>query len=86
MMVYKQLNEGLMTTWVNGLVEDSGLQTTGNIQSSSLSVALGSRQLQQGTSSISFNGSIYSTKIYNRSLTAQEIQQNFNATRGRYGI
>jgi hypothetical protein len=25
-------------------------------------------------------------KIYNRALTAQEINQNFNATRGRYGI
>jgi hypothetical protein len=25
-------------------------------------------------------------KIYNRVLTAQEIQQNFNALRGRYGI
>jgi hypothetical protein len=24
--------------------------------------------------------------VYNRVLTAQEIQQNFNATRGRYGI
>jgi hypothetical protein len=26
------------------------------------------------------------TQIYNRALTAAEIQQNFNATRGRYGI
>ena len=26
------------------------------------------------------------TQIYNRALTAQEIQQNFNATRGRFGI
>jgi len=25
-------------------------------------------------------------KIYNRALTASEIQQNFNAVRGRYGI
>jgi hypothetical protein len=29
---------------------------------------------------------IYSVKIYNRALTAAEIQQNFNATRSRYGI
>jgi hypothetical protein len=33
-----------------------------------------------------FPGRIYSVKIYNRALTAAEIQQNFNATRGRYGI
>ena len=32
------------------------------------------------------NGKISTIKIYNRALTAQEIQQNFNATRSRYGI
>jgi hypothetical protein len=26
------------------------------------------------------------TKIYNKALTAAEIKQNFNATRGRFGI
>ena len=29
---------------------------------------------------------VSNSKIYNRALTASEIQQNFNATRGRYGI
>jgi hypothetical protein len=29
---------------------------------------------------------IYSTKVYNKALTAQEVLQNFNATRSRYGI
>jgi hypothetical protein len=33
-----------------------------------------------------FNGQISNTSIYNRALTPEEIQQNFNATRGRYGI
>jgi hypothetical protein len=33
-----------------------------------------------------FNGRVSNTQIYNRALTAQEIQQNYNATRGRYGI
>ena len=31
-------------------------------------------------------GNIYSIKVYNRALTAEEIQQNFNALRGRFGI
>lgn len=31
-------------------------------------------------------GDIAQVSIYNRALTAQEIQQNFNATRKRYGI
>jgi hypothetical protein len=33
-----------------------------------------------------FLGNIYSAKIYNRALTAAEVQQNFNALRGRYGL
>lgn len=32
------------------------------------------------------NGRIGSIKVYNKALTLQEIQQNFNATRGRFGI
>lgn len=33
-----------------------------------------------------FKGKIANTQIYNRALTADEISQNFNATRGRFGI
>jgi hypothetical protein len=33
-----------------------------------------------------FSGNIAQVSIYNRALTAQEIQQNFNATRSRYSI
>jgi hypothetical protein len=33
-----------------------------------------------------FQGQINGVFIYNRVLTAQEIQQNFNALRGRFGI
>lgn len=32
------------------------------------------------------NGKIYLTRIYNRVLSPTEVQQNFNALRGRYGI
>jgi len=32
------------------------------------------------------NGSVASTQIYNRALSADEVSQNFNALRGRYGI
>jgi hypothetical protein len=33
-----------------------------------------------------FNGNISQLSIYNRPLSAQEIRQNFNATRKRYGV
>jgi hypothetical protein len=32
------------------------------------------------------NGRISNTRIYNKALTAQEIQQNFNTLRGRFGL
>lgn len=32
------------------------------------------------------NGSIYTLRIYNRSLTEKEVLQNYNATRGRYEV
>lgn len=35
---------------------------------------------------VTFDGSMGSCNFYNRVLTASEIQQNFNAHRGRYGI
>jgi len=32
-----------------------------------------------------YNGKMSGVRVYNRALTASEIQQNYNATRGRYG-
>jgi hypothetical protein len=31
-----------------------------------------------------YNGNLSVCRVYNRVLTAQEIQQNFNALKGRY--
>ena len=39
-----------------------------------------------GFSTGHFGGKIPSVSVYNRALTPEEIQQNFNALRGRYGI
>ena len=37
-----------------------------------------------GSSYPNFNGNIAQVQIYNRALTAQEVLQNYNATKGRY--
>ena len=34
----------------------------------------------------SYNGKVSTTQIYNRALSSTEVLQNFNATKGRYGI
>jgi len=33
-----------------------------------------------------FKGSIGSVRVYNRALSADEILQNYNATKGRFGL
>jgi hypothetical protein len=33
-----------------------------------------------------FSGSLYSARFYNKALTSQEVLQNFNAARGRFGV
>ena len=41
---------------------------------------------QRANDTFRFNGRLPLIKVYNRTLTASEIQQNFNAARGRFGI
>jgi hypothetical protein len=50
-------------------------------------ITIGQRFYAGGYQSPSvFNGNIAYIKIYNRALTADEVKQNFNAQRGRFGI
>jgi hypothetical protein len=39
-----------------------------------------------GYTGVRFIGNIYNVAVYNRALTADEVAQNFNALRGRYGL
>jgi len=67
---------------------NSSLKKTG---SSSSSIGTSSNIFRIGdnsnnSSSEQFKGGVYSTQIYNRALSADEVSQNFNALRGRFGI
>ncbi len=68
--------------YVNGSLISSALKSGILVSGSAQSVRVG-RQAETGGS---HNGSIASVKMYNRALSAAEIQQNFNALRGRYGL
>ena len=63
---------------------------TGSTTTSNGSLTLNSTQpLEIGTRGINnnyFDGKISQVSIYNRALSASEIEQNFNALRGRFGI
>jgi hypothetical protein len=68
--------------YVNGVLKDfEALSVTP--QNFSTTTSFGD---DKSTTYRMIQGSIYSIKIYNRALTAAEIQQNFNALRGRFGI
>jgi hypothetical protein len=69
-----------LSLYRNGSLVGTPATSTGNITNTSKSLTIGVRGGQY------FGGRISNSKIYNRALTAQEIQQNFNATRGRFGI
>ena len=67
-------------------IESTGGVTTGSAQTSLIN---GNTNLFIGArawSSFQFAGNISCVNIYNRVLSADEILQNFNAFRGRYGI
>jgi hypothetical protein len=66
--------------YINGVNIASALHTI-NPESNSTSVLIG-----RGPGSQYFPGQVYTTHVYNRALTAQEVLQNFNATRSRFGV
>jgi hypothetical protein len=47
---------------------------------------IGQNRTGVSTSPQVLDGSIYSVKLYNRALSAAEILQNYNATKGRFGL
>jgi len=69
--------------WVNGLSQGEGI--VGVINTGTTTGAkIGARV--NLSESWGPNGIIYNIMVYNRSLNYSEIQQNFNATRGRFGL
>ncbi len=63
-------------------------QSTTNSISGTLNISgtLAINIARQTTGTVYFNGKIPIVRVYNKALTAQEIQQNFNATRKRFDV
>lgn len=58
----------------------------GSIASGPAFFSLGASVASTGASAYPFNGRICTFRLYNRLLTPNEILQNFNATRARFGL
>jgi hypothetical protein len=67
------------------LCQSTGITSATNVVSHASST-IDSIRIGFDNSSRFFNGNIALASIYNRALSAAEIRQNFNATRGRFGI
>jgi hypothetical protein len=73
--------------YVNGVLDNNTYSTvtnTANVVTTPLWV--GSNKSNNTTPAFLWNGNIYLTQMYNRALSATEILQNYNATKGRFGL
>ena len=83
-------NQTTISVYVNGTFETSntlinGTPTNINTVTAPFSVGLRS-DYQTPTFTNYFVGSVANVKIYNKALSAQEVLQNFNATKSRFGL
>lgn len=74
-----------VSLFLNGIFINSGVLSTNAVYYINEPFVIGGFA-KCGPDRFYSTGNISLVKIYNRALTAQEISQNFNATRGRYGI
>jgi hypothetical protein len=74
-------SEKRVTAYKNGIFNEDGIVSSlSNVVATSYDV--GSRRFFGEY----FNGNIAQVSIYNKALSESEVQQNFNALRGRFGI
>jgi hypothetical protein len=77
---------GSANTYLNGVPVTVNASTPNGFVNVFNNVVIGKGFHLDSASTRSFTGKIPSVQIYNRVLTPAEVQQNFNATRSRYGI
>jgi hypothetical protein len=68
------------------LCQTSGITTSTNITSHASSVLNDIKIAQDDAGGRFFNGNIAISQLYNRALSTNEITQNFNALKGRFGV
>jgi hypothetical protein len=79
-------SDNLLKLYRNGVSVSSTDITGLGTQNNSKSLVLGIGYSSSLNFPYCWKGSISTTQIYNRALTANEVAQNFAALRGRYGI
>lgn len=75
---------GVKTVYINGIQRYQQTGVTGLMPTGQANQYIG--KYGSGGNNYPFNGSIAISRVYNRTLSAAEVQQNFNALRGRFGL
>lgn len=78
----KNASTGVMEIYLDGYLNTSGSAKTRTLEAS-YEAYIGRFQI---SSSVYHNGRVSQVLIYNRALTSQEILQNYNSTKKRYGL
>ena len=76
---------GTRRLYINGVLANSDTQT-GTIATNTNGSSIGVYGGFNGVRGYYYNGNIGTVKVYNRALSAPEIQQNYNAQRARFGL
>lgn len=76
---------GRRRLYINGNLVNSDAQT-GTISTNSGGMSIGVYGGYSGARGYYYNGSLAVCRVYNKELTPAEIQQNYNATKGRYNL
>jgi hypothetical protein len=68
--------------YINGLLDNDAVQNNNVSTTNTVYLELANLAISNET----FRGNIYFVRQYNRALTAQEVLQNYNATKSRFGL
>jgi hypothetical protein len=80
-------NGSFLNLYQNGVIANNPIPQTINAQALTSSVDVGGRMFGfDGGGQGYFAGYIPTAQIYNRALSAQEVLQNYNATKTRFGL
>ena len=74
---------GTRRIYINGVLVNSDTQS-GTIATNAGGMSIGVFGGYTGVRGYFYNGNLAICRVYNRALSAAEVSQNFNATRGRY--
>jgi hypothetical protein len=80
-MTYDTNDTGIL--YIDGVLTGQAIATNFDFNNRDSAFKIG---VGQTSNAFPFNGNISNVSFYNRALTPQEVLQNYNATKGRFGI